>query len=406
MASLQNFNLVALGNHRVWTTQRGEIAVRLLTGLFLDSPTLFVTIETSPTVLAVAAAIFCFIAPSAKQISENIVLPTAALLVVAIYIASSEMWSIDHHKSLLAVRDYFGYAIASIIVINSLLAINEMDRRRIYSAYIFGAKIAIAVLVAREIWLSTISAVSDTEAAIVLHKITFYGSFFAISLLANGDSLSRALAIIFAFATLGLGHSAGVNVAIIFVATLIACPQKYRSYFLITCIVAYGLAAITAPLTAGPLFSYLDHASIIGFKPGTFAARLEIWKMVADRTLDAPLFGHGANTIRDANWIITNPKYYVDPRGLPSAHNIVFDLWFELGVVGVGLFLMLLFMTLKLILKLHDQVKFVASSFLVVTLIELSVDHRIWLSWVLGALIMAAAACILHVRSETPEVLG
>jgi hypothetical protein len=36
-------------------------------------------------------------------------------------------------------------------------------------------------------------------------------------------------------------------------------------------------------------------------------------------------------------------------------------------------------------------------------LVELSVDHRLWLSWVYGTLIFAAVVSVLAVRIETPR---
>ncbi|MES2749763.1 MAG: O-antigen ligase family protein [Pseudomonadota bacterium] len=369
---------------------------------FFVAPILFVTIELSPTTWAVVAALFG--ATASDKICRALYPPATVLLLALALVATSSAWSIDVSKTLAAARDTAGYSIAGLLLANGLLNLSERDCRRILKAFSAGCIPALIILVGIELfiaWKSRGIPVAQFH-AITLHKITFYGAFFAILMLSLKTRLSIFIATVYAVSTLAFGRTTGINIAILLITIMVLVPEGYWQKLSSTGLVIYAAAALAAPVIALPLFRHLDEAGILAFYPGTFAARLEIWEMVSRHVWDAPVLGHGANTIRNATWMIVNPKFYVD-KDLPSAHNIAIDLWFELGLIGVLAFLGILLALLRTIKHLRGPTYFVASAYFMTAIIELSVDHRIWLSWVLGTIIMAASVCILHHRSLVGE---
>ena len=238
-----------------------------------------------------------------------------------------------------------------------------------------------------------------------LHKITVYGTFFAVVLLVQPAPIWKGFAVLFAVLTLAYGQSTGVNLAIIVVAIMFVVPASHRQHALVGFFAIYLSLALIAPFIAGPVFDLLKATGWLAFYPGTFAARLDLWQMIAPHIMDKTFLGHGANTIRNAAGVVVNPTYYAQVD-LPSAHNVVFDLWYELGALGIIVYAVLLGAILRTIRILGGPSHFMAGSFLIIAVVELSVDHRIWLSWVLGALVFAAGVCILNCRALTVSGTG
>jgi O-antigen ligase len=196
-----------------------------------------------------------------------------------------------------------------------------------------------------------------------------------------------------------LGRSTGINFAILLIAALYFMDGVWRRRTLVIFCICYVVFAFTAPWIIPPLFQALSGTSLLDIYPGTFAARLELWGMVSQHVKDAWLFGHGADTVRIATYIVQNPKYYHLPD-LPSAHSMVFDLWFELGLIGILVLAAIIIEIARRILRLTGAAQLVCISIFLATIIELSVDHRIWLSWMQGTLIFGVCVCVLAILRQ------
>ncbi|BCG89472.1 hypothetical protein MesoLj113c_55820 [Mesorhizobium sp. 113-3-9] len=370
-------------------------------GVYAVSPVLFVFIEMSPTVVAFVAALAGALFLSTKRLSfaEGTKSLAVALGALSCFIFSSVLWSDDKTRSLVATRDVFSYSIAAILLFQCILALTDAQRDRLTKSSLTGLLIGTLCVMGRELYFAFCTEDPRFVGNIfTLHKITVYGAFFAVILLAQSKPLWKGIAAIFAVLTLLYGQSTGVDVAIIIVALIFAIPAKYRQCAFVVFLAVYLFLALIAPFVVSPLFALLEARGWLAFHPGTFAARLDLWKMISPHIADRPILGHGANTMRNAAGVVVNPTYYllVD---LPSAHNIVFDLWYELGVLGIAVYGLLLAAIMRTIGRLKGPCHFMAGSCLIVAVVELSVDHRIWLSWVLGALVFTASICILNCRS-------
>jgi O-antigen ligase len=361
--------------------------------------------ESSPTAWALTAAVFAavFVATGNLRPSGRLILPALVLLGITGLTAISAFWAIAPERPLVAARDLLGYAVAALILIQCIEEFSPAQRGRALDLLVVGVWLAVVVLIARELYFACFAAPADLTAHVrTLHKITFYGAMFVALLLTQQDIISLSLAVAVAFTTLILGRSAGIDIALVGMFAFRVIPEETRQRVLTTFIACYIVAAVLAPLVAPAAFAWLDSHGYLAFHAGTFASRLELWTVIANRVHDAPAWGHGANTTRNAVDLAFQGKYYILPD-LPSAHNIIFDLWFELGIAGIGVYALVLVALARLIGRLRGLSHFLASSCLVVAVIELSVDHRIWLSWVMGALTMTAVICILHCRCSPPR---
>ncbi|AGB47325.1 lipid A core-O-antigen ligase-like enyme [Mesorhizobium australicum WSM2073] len=403
MSLFQKCHAVILGGFPAWTSNRDEIVFRMLLGLYALSPALFAFVEMSPTVLTLVGALMGALALLTKRarFARGTIGLAIALALLSGFVLASALWSVDASRSLMAARDVFGYSIAAILLFQGILALASAQRERLARVSLAGMLIGVVSVMGWELYFAFLTEDPRfVENVFTLHKITVYGAFFAVIFLAQPRLVWKGLAALFAVLTLLYGRSTGVNLAIVLVAVMFVMPAKYRQHVLVGFFAVYLSLALIAPFVVAPLFAYLKTTGWLAFYPGTFAARLDLWQMISPRIADQPILGHGANTIRNAAGVVVSPTYYAQ-ADLPSAHNIVFDLWYELGALGIIVYGVLLAAIIRMIGGLSGPCHFIASSYLIIAVVELSVDHRIWLSWVLGILVFAAGICIVQCRSMT-----
>ncbi|MER8810182.1 O-antigen ligase family protein [Mesorhizobium australicum] len=403
MSLFQKCHAVILGGFPAWTSNRDEIVFRMLLGLYALSPALFAFVEMSPTVLALVGALMGALALLTKRarFGRGTTGLAIALALLSGFVLSSALWSVDVSRSLMAARDVFGYSIAAVMLFQGILALASAQRERLARVSLAGMLIGVVSVMGWELYFAFLTEDPRfVENVFTLHKITVYGVFFAVIFLAQPRLVWKGLAALFAVLTLLYGQSTGVNLAIVFVAVMFVMPAKYRQHVLVGFFAVYLSLALIAPFVVAPLFAYLKTTSWLVFYPGTFAARLDLWQMISPHIAEQPILGHGANTMRNAAGVVVSPTYYAQ-ADLPSAHNIVFDLWYELGALGIIVYGVLLAAIIRMIGGLSGPSHFIASCYLMIAVVELSVDHRIWLSWVLGTLVFAAGICIVQCRSVT-----
>ncbi|MBZ9709927.1 O-antigen ligase family protein [Mesorhizobium sp. ESP7-2] len=403
MSFFQKCHTVILGGFPVWTSSRDEIVLRVLLGLYALSPALFVFIEMSPTALALVAGVMGALALLTKgaRFGRATTGLAVTLALLSGFVLSSALWSVSPSRSLMAAKDVFGYSVAAILLFECILALPSAQRDRLARVSLVGMLIGLVSVMGWELYFAFLTEDPRFVGNVfTLHKITVYGAFFAVIFLTQPRLVWKGLAALFAVLTLLYGQSTGVNLAIVFVAAMFVMPAKCRQHALVGFFAVYLFLALIAPFVVSPLFAYLKTTGLLTFYPGTFAARLDLWQMISPHIAEQPFLGHGANTMRNAVGVVVSPTYYAQVD-LPSAHNIVFDLWYELGALGIIVYGLVLGAIIRMIGGLSGPGHFIASSYLIIAVVELSVDHRIWLSWVLGTLVFTAGICILQCRSVT-----
>jgi O-antigen ligase len=132
-------------------------------------------------------------------------------------------------------------------------------------------------------------------------------------------------------------------------------------------------------------------------------ARIILWAVTAERTLDNPILGVGVDTTRDIDAELA--KTAVKEEGAPyalrtgrHAHNVYLQTWFELGLVGAAL---MLAAGLALFRRLYD-VPDRARPFVFATLISGTVmaglSWGLWQPWLAAAYSLTALALAVAIR--------
>jgi O-antigen ligase len=396
-AGVSSVVTILRGDEAFLTPSGGERAARsLIVALFLALP-LFVAVQLSPTAWAPATALFlCLVHPRLLRsgLLYSLWRPLACWMAFAALAAVSASWSLDPSRSWKAGVVLATYVGVAAIIISYIAALSEPQRDRVWAALVAGAIIALIELTAIEIY----SVLAQWDAARTFHKITFYGLLAAAVILnpRTNEGLRRLfLLAFFAAPTLLIGKTTGVNLLILATIVLYFLPARQRPRLLLASFFFYCLLALSAPVLVDWVFGWIDQNFIGRLRSvASFVARLDLWRLMAPYILEHPWLGHGADTVRISEFIVQHVKYY-DLPDLPSAHNMVFDQWYELGVVGIVSLLAILGMTLRDITTSACRFNLAAAVIFLGFLVELSVDHRIWLSWVQGAAVFAASAVVL-----------
>jgi O-antigen ligase len=399
---LVKLRLLLLSDQPFFTKDGQERVSRCFIGWFLVAPVLFVTVELSPTAWAISLALALFLAmPSGIKSARSIPGPARALLAFGVLAAASSAWSIALPRSFHAAGVFAAYCFAGIVVLRYVVVLSHEAVGRVWNALEIGCVAGLLFLLAFELYANFSAAdwIPSTEHVRTMHKTTLYGLSFAIALLHRQESRRLVFVLVaFAIPTLVLGKTTGINIAILLVLCLYLMPS-YRTFVTTAVVVATGFLALLAPFIAAPVYGWLDSIGVLKFdRVASSAGRLDLWQMISPQILNAPLLGHGADTLRVTAAIVGHPTYY-DLPDIPSAHNMVFDIWYDLGAVGIGIFLIVLSTFIEAVRRVPQAAQFTCQMFLLAMLIELSVDHRIWLSWVQGFGIFVSASAVICVRS-------
>ena len=84
--------------------------------------------------------------------------------------------------------------------------------------------------------------------------------------------------------------------------------------------------------------AYREELHMANWLPGTFRARIIIWEYTAERVLEHPWLGIGANSthaVREPRGTAEQPPGFVVPRTTAwHSHSLFLQTWFELGAIG------------------------------------------------------------------------
>ncbi len=397
---------VALGGESLFSPSASERVTRcLVVGLFIALP-LFVSIQLSPTAWAPIMTLSLVLADPRRLAVRPVRVwwkLAACWMGLAILAAVSAVWSLDPRRSLFAGVVMAAYIGCGVVVVDYIAQRSDAQRERIWRALRSGAVISLIILTAIEIY----SEVVDWDAARTFHKITFYGVLAAAVLLHDRDRATwlRALFLLlfFAIPTLLIGKTTGVNLMIGAGIVLFLLRVRRLDIWLLPIFPIYCLLALSAPWSIAGIYAWVDQSVIAGFDGvASFMARLELWKLMAPYIVENVWLGHGADTVRISQFIVHNVKYY-DLTDIPSAHNMIFDQWYELGLLGVIVLLAVMGVMLAVIVRSSCRYSLGAAIIFLGFLVEFSVDHRIWLSWVHGTVVFAVAALALMVLPRESE---
>jgi O-antigen ligase len=217
----------------------------------------------------------------------------------------------------------------------------------------------------------------------------------------NGMRLSLALLVAAAgAAAVFASDSASAQLAfavVIATAVLWLAARRLTVWFSFA---AFAALTLALPWIMPPLHALARESALWSFQPGTFAARLNIYAGTAAQISERPWFGYGAEHARLAG--------FVDPEtGARAFHNhphsLPLQLWLDLGLVGVLLFLAALAAGFRQIARQEPRAALMLTAIVNAGLAVLSVSHGMWQGWYLGLTgLVLAYALMLVARTRLP----
>ena len=131
-------------------------------------------------------------------------------------------------------------------------------------------------------------------------------------------------------------------------------------------------------------------------KHGQILYRAEIWEGVARKISDAPLFGFGVDSVRYLQNIdLANRYKSLDTFTHP--HNMVLQLWLDLGLFGVLIVLALGYFVWRSVSQIEMQWRPPVLAGLTMLAVFALVTHSFWQTWSLALLAFVAALVSLLV---------
>ena len=245
--------------------------------------------------------------------------------------------------------------------------------------------------------------------AILLVPISVALFRFAAPRLAAGYALLSTIAIL---GTSSLSAKAALTVGWLTLAMVFTLPQlRWGGLTLL------GLGAVALPLAFPVSLSPKANCWLANHKPSALH-RLEIWSFVAEHIKERPIAGWGLDAARrlpggDAPVVIRHCDATEHPDGIALTsqilplhpHNIILQVWLELGGIGLGL----AFVPLILLIR-HAFLNPAWHARLVQAMIAGSatgavlvgfISFGIWAEWFVSGLFFAAAFVVLAARQST-----
>lgn len=354
----------------------------------------------------------------------------AVLLVTAIYLTINASWSLDRKSAGISVAMFYALAIVSHVTVSALQATEqrhlEVMRRGIvvgialgtaYLCFEYATKMSIqrslqALLASANITLLRIKA-STVEYGPLLY--TMNRNVIALVMLTGVVCLLQLRA----------GFRAGGRVASVLLAAVVAVAaflspsatakigviSGASMFVLLSVLPRFGLAFLAA-LWSGLCVLALPIAQLL-YKAKLYEApwlvssarhRILIWGASADWYWKAPWFGAGVGTARGLDPL--DPAHRVNTPGLQDAglnwhaHNAYVQVWFEAGLAGAILLLLIGLFVLREIHKCEVADRPYLAATFGSAMIMAATAFSIWAAWYLALFGLAAVFAVVGMRAH------
>lgn len=201
--------------------------------------------------------------------------------------------------------------------------------------------------------------------------------------------------------TIAFGTSETAKLAL-FVGGLLFALYQWRPRFAFASAVVGWTSAIVLVV---PL-SIALHAAEMHKSEGLFftaRARVVVWREVALKIMDRPVFGHGGQAMRGNYFNGSSKSKQVDAEtGLPleaaHAHNIYLQVWYEFGAIGAILLGLVGYAALTTLCRLPGPLRGVGLAHFGVVSGVLATGYGLWQPWLQAAV---AYSLFLLLRAGT-----
>jgi O-antigen ligase len=346
-------------------------------------------------------------------------LVTAGMGIACLWALLSTFWAIDSEDAFIGATKLTGNAIASFVFLGAVMTLDRAHYRRIAEWLAVGWSIALAIMLVEVLFKGPIFKALynyDYDAlAIGPFWLTIGVGILTLTYWPAAIVLKRKIGWI--GPALGLAGLAGVSTAVQFgsgqTALLISVPAAGLVYvvgrrcasLLAVLFIVVGLAA---PFALVQLGDPPTAASTFESIPNSARHRLAIWNFTSHKIMEHPLRGWGMNAARD---LPDGRMRIADLNGMDLGqamplhpHNMLLQIWLELGIVGVASYLSIAAFLLYRAARMTYAPPVIG--FLMTAFAFGNLSFGIWQGWWLGALIAAGSVMIAASRYISDQAEG
>lgn len=322
-------------------------------------------------------------------------------LIFPVLMMTSSLWAYDGAAALERGFKTLPILASLPFVVAGLLGLNDQARARL--RYFFPvAVLAAAAYAALDVWTGGL-----------FYKV-LRGMDPGAPL--NLSNLNRGIVALTLFALLALGllriekrWGMMATLAVLTACAVFACQSQSAQLGFIIGLAAIFIfpAGMRAPwIAAGALIAggimgapwivdfaydhFLNAPALLAVREAYMPERIEIWHFIAQRALENPLLGFGADSTRLMTF--DTARVFVSGDTAMHPHNFAIQLWIEFGAVGALLGTVCLLAVLRGIFNIKTQTarKAALGPFLGVLSIA-ATSYGLWQGWFLGLLVLMFA---------------
>lgn len=352
----------------------------------------------------------------------------AILALILAFAASSSFWSVTPERSLEASVPFAGFLLGFACLIGTTLELDAFGRNKVRFALLLGYALGLAILLIEGlsersllIWATGVLELEVNAAKWTLKPATTIAVilFWPILVVLQATTVPRlarlAVGGALVVSILSIGSDAAFLGLILAVVVYLSALRWDRMVGRVLAM-AVTVAMLTAPVIPKLLPDPKISMAGIEYLPNSAVHRVFIWQTTAKHIDQRPWVGHGFDTARSLYPQETLIRFYLPKKsigGLISIegepiplhpHNMILQIWLELGAAGALLFLVALLMILR-VLACHSMGKIERAAgygLFVSTLTIAAVSYGAWQAWWLSAIGLCGAlfvAVCSHKRS-------
>ncbi|MGE4351458.1 MAG: O-antigen ligase family protein, partial [Bdellovibrionales bacterium] len=143
-----------------------------------------------------------------------------------------------------------------------------------------------------------------------------------------------------------------------------------------------GIAGAAVLFMGWPFYArwlFTEHHGALALLPGSWAHRVEIWDYFSYRIQESPWLGWGMGSAGQLEWAVPHGAFYALVQNAAAhPHNAVVQLWSDLGIAGLFLYLFMVLGALRLVGRLASEFRPYALACLTFVLCLLLCAYNLW----------------------------
>lgn len=323
---------------------------------------------------------------------------------------ASSFWSVSYDHSIDRFFKLLALGLSSFVLFSSVKYLAEQEKARLCKKYLPFAYVIGLIILAIEIYtkqgiyqlfyndehLKDLKFSRLNVSASIL-TLAFWPIIYG--LIRERKNLIACFIAIALPACVFFTRSESAQLAIIASFLGFCVVYTIRKYALMASYLVISAFIFFAPYIYSMMQSYWPE-KLSAYVKRSALARLEVWEFFGQKIWEAPILGHGLGTVRTT--IIPRGSFqYIEKGYVLHTHSSVLQIWYELGLLGISAFWILLTYIFIKIMRTKNRIDQAFFFALLTASLSISfVGYGVWQGWLIGAYIYTTAMMIYVIRSN------